>query len=50
MGSLKGTKDDWLHFLSYAGAVLAEAGNYKSFGSTKFIPGLPVELFRAFVK
>lgn len=47
---LGGSELDWDHLMAYCGAVLGEAGNYKSFGATKFVPGLPRDLFRKFVE
>jgi dipeptidyl-peptidase-3 len=36
--------------LSYYASFLGNAGNYKGFGDTKFVPSLPAERVQAFIK
>lgn len=33
----------------YAGGILVNAGNYKSFGDTKIIPGVSLDLFHSLI-
>lgn len=40
-----GTQENWDHAVRYVGAFLGQLGNYKSFGSTKFTPGIGGEEF-----
>ena len=37
--------EDFLSFLTYAAAFYSNMGNYKSFGDSKFIPGVSQEVF-----
>jgi dipeptidyl-peptidase-3 len=43
------TEDDWSHFEAYCAGVLANAGNYRGFGDTKFIPELDKAKFTALI-
>ena len=46
MQSSAGVSDEDLHhFLNYSAQVIGNAGNYKSFGDSKFIPRLPEDSF-----
>ncbi|KAK5120916.1 hypothetical protein LTR85_005700 [Meristemomyces frigidus] len=42
--------EDLKHFLSYAAQFLGNAGNYKSFGDSKFIPRIPADKIAALAK
>ncbi|BGP16175.1 hypothetical protein JCM10213_001391 [Rhodosporidiobolus nylandii] len=44
------SEEDWTAVLSYAGQVLSNLSNYKSFGATKFVPRASEEAFAAVVK
>jgi dipeptidyl-peptidase-3 len=37
-------------FLMFAATFFCNMGNYKSFGDTKFIPGIPMDTFHTIVK
>ena len=37
-------------FLMYSAAFFSNFGNYKSFGDTKFIPDLPMELLQRLIE
>lgn len=41
----KSTEENWSAAIRYVGAFLGQLGNYKSFGSTKFIPGVDPDNF-----
>ena len=41
------TEDDWSRLITYSAAVFNNAGNFTSFGDTKFIPQLPKNKFLA---
>ncbi|KAG8233762.1 hypothetical protein J437_LFUL003833, partial [Ladona fulva] len=44
------SEDEFKAILIYLSGIITNTGNYKGFGDTKFIPGLPKEKFEAFVK
>ena len=51
LGSKAGlTEEDTTHFLSYAAQFLGNAGNYKSFGDSKFIPRTSADKIAALAK
>ncbi len=39
----KVSEEDFNHFMVYCAGFFANMGNYKSFGDSKFVPGLPAE-------
>jgi len=41
------TEGEWKQLVVYCAAVLANAGNFKSFGDTKFVPEIPEEKFKS---
>ena len=43
------TEDETQRAMIYCAAFYGNLGNYKSFGDTKFVPGLPQERFLAFL-
>eukprot|EP00058_Branchiostoma_floridae_P003685 XP_002589173.1 hypothetical protein BRAFLDRAFT_124049 [Branchiostoma floridae] len=43
------SEEEFQALMVYAAGFYSNMGNYKSFGDTKFIPGLPVEKFKAAV-
>ncbi|XP_071446731.1 dipeptidyl peptidase 3 [Hetaerina americana] len=43
------TEDEYRAILVYTSGIFTNSGNYKGFGDTKFIPGLPKEKFEAFI-
>lgn len=44
------SEEDLRHFLNYSAQVIGNAGNYKSFGDSKFLPRLPKESFAKLAK
>lgn len=43
IGDCNFTQDEWKALLVYTCGVFASMGNYKGFGDTKFIPGVPCD-------
>lgn len=43
------TSEEIAHVLMYSASFFSNLGNYKSFGDVKFIPGLAVDRFKAFL-
>jgi dipeptidyl-peptidase-3 len=43
------TENDWEQFEAYCAGVLANAGNYREFGDTKFVPELDQAKFTAVI-
>ncbi|CAL8111205.1 unnamed protein product [Orchesella dallaii] len=49
VGDCEFTEDEWKALLVYAGGFLFNSGNYKGFGDTKIIPGLPLNKLESLV-
>lgn len=44
------SSDDWEAFAAWVASFVDSMGNYRSFGDTKLLPGLPVAAFEAIMK
>jgi len=44
------SEDDWKAFLVYASSIYSDMGNYRDFGDTKKVPGLPQEKLAALIR
>ncbi|ODM98954.1 Dipeptidyl peptidase 3 [Orchesella cincta] len=50
VGDCEFSEDEWKALLVYTSGVFENAGNYKSYGDTKIIPGLPLDKLEMLVK